>query len=274
MSSPPTPDQPGGRTPTAGTSSRISWPLRLGIVVAGGLLATGGSVLVLTSAPADSNHVVTSPPEQASPPGTTAPAAAPAFSAYAAVARSSSLSVADGPDGPPTVRLSNPLPSGAPLTLLVQSRLPGWVQVLLPTRPNGSTGWVRDSDVAISGLRYALDIDQRRHQLTLLRDGQSVRVFAAATGTGQTPTPDGLFFLKELLQPTNSGYGPYAYGLSGHSAVLTSFAGGDGEIGLHGTSDSNSIGRSISHGCIRLRNPDISYLAQLLPLGTPVSIHN
>jgi len=274
MSSSPTPDQPGGRTPTAGASSRISWPLRLGIVVAGGLLATGGSVLVLTSAPAGSNYVVSSPLEQTSPIGGTAPGAAPGSSAYAAVARSSSLSVADGPDSPPTARLSNPLPSGAPRTLLVQSRLPGWVQVLLPSRPNGSTGWVRDSDVAISSLRYALDIDQRRHKLTLLRDGQSVRVFPAATGTGQTPTPNGLFYLNELLHPTNNGYGPYAYGLSGHSTVLNTFAGGDGEIGLHGTSDSSSIGRSISHGCIRLRNPDISYLAQLLPLGTPVSIHN
>jgi len=273
MSSPPTPDQPGGRTPTAGASSRISWPLRLGIVVAGGLLATGGSVLVLTSAPAN-NQVVSSPLEQASPTGATAPVAAPGSSAYVAAARSSSLSVADDPDGPPTARLSNPLPSGAPLTLLVQSRLPGWVQVLLPTRPNGSTGWVRDSDVALTGLHYAVDIDQQRHQLTLLRDGQRVRVFPAATGTGQTPTPNGLFFLNELLQPSNSGYGPYAYGLSGHSTVLNTFAGGDGEIGLHGTSDSSSIGRSVSHGCIRLRNPDISYLAQLLPLGTPVSIHN
>jgi len=93
--------------------------------------------------------------------------------------------------------------------------------------------------------------------------------FPAGTGTGQTPTANGEFYLKELLRPINGVYGPYAHGLFGHSTVLTSFDGGDGQIGLNGTSDTTSIGRSTSHGCIRLRNPDITYFAQLLPLGTP-----
>ncbi|HEV7148765.1 MAG TPA: L,D-transpeptidase, partial [Pedococcus sp.] len=94
----------------------------------------------------------------------------------------------------------------------------------------------------------------------------------AATGTGGTPTPVGSFFLTELLAPTNPGYGPYAYGLSAFSDVLTSFGGGPGQIGLHGTSEAGSIGHSSSHGCIRLSNADITTLAKILPLGTPVNI--
>ncbi len=86
------------------------------------------------------------------------------------------------------------------------------------------------------------------------------------------PNPLGLFYLTELLAPTNSGYGPYAYGLSAFSDVLTSFGGGPGQIGLHGTADAASIGHSVSHGCIRLTNTDITTLAKLLPLGTPVHI--
>ncbi|MBW3648616.1 MAG: L,D-transpeptidase, partial [Actinobacteria bacterium] len=67
-------------------------------------------------------------------------------------------------------------------------------------------------------------------------------------------------------------YGPYAYGLSGFSTTLDTFAGGEAVIGLHGTNDPASIGKDVSFGCIRLNNADIRELADLLPLGTPVRI--
>jgi hypothetical protein len=42
---------------------------------------------------------------------------------------------------------------------------------------------------------------------------------------------------------------------------------------LHGTNQPDSIGRSVSHGCIRLRNEDIVQLYDMVPLGTPVYIY-
>ena len=168
--------------------------------------------------------------------------------------------------------LVNPQPMGAPLTLLVKRQDGPWLEVFLPVRPNGSTGWVRGKDVRTAQVLYRLEISTAAHRLTLYRAGRLVATFAAATGTGGTPTPLGSFFLTELLAPTNPGYGPYAYGLSAFSTVLTSFGGGPGQIGLHGTSETNSIGHSSSHGCIRLSNGDITTLSKLLPLGTPVTI--
>ena len=69
----------------------------------------------------------------------------------------------------------------------------------------------------------------------------------------------------------DSVYGTYAYGLSGFSDVIRTWWEG-GVIGLHGTNDPSSIGRPESHGCIRMRNADISWLVRILPLGTPVLI--
>jgi len=88
------------------------------------------------------------------------------------------------------------------------------------------------------------------------------------------PTPKGLYYIVELLkQPDPRGpYGPYAFGLSAHSNVLYSFGGGPGQIGIHGTDVASSIGRSASHGCIRISNAAIIRLATELPLGTPVRI--
>jgi hypothetical protein len=42
---------------------------------------------------------------------------------------------------------------------------------------------------------------------------------------------------------------------------------------LHGTNNPSSIGRSVSHGCIRLRNEDIAKLYDMVPVGTPIYIY-
>ena len=56
---------------------------------------------------------------------------------------------------------------------------------------------------------------------------------------------------------------PYAFGLSAYSTVLTSFGGGDGEVGLHGTNDPSILGSDVSHGCIRVSNSVITRLSSV-----------
>ena len=47
---------------------------------------------------------------------------------------------------------------------------------------------------------------------------------------------------------------------------------GDG-YALHGTNQPATVGRSVSHGCIRLRNADIDRLYDMVPVGTPVYVY-
>jgi hypothetical protein len=197
-----------------------------------------------------------------------------AFPAYAVWAKGRSVGVYDRPDGTLRRTFGNPQPSGAPLVFLLDRGTSAWLHVFLPARPNGSTGWVRAADVDVRGVPYRVDVLRSAHQLRLYERDRLVKTFPVAIGTRDTPTPGGTFYLKELIRPTNRGgvYGPYAYGLSGFSDVLTTFSGGEGVIGIHGTNDPSVIGTDVSHGCIRLRNADITYLAQRLPLGTPVQI--
>jgi lipoprotein-anchoring transpeptidase ErfK/SrfK len=198
--------------------------------------------------------------------------AAPLSVGTSATANAATLTVYAAPGGAATSTLSNPQPSGAPLTLLVAANNGAWLQVKLAQRPNGSTGWVKTDAVTLHSLEYSLRASTEQNTLSLYKNSTLVKTFTVATGTGGTPTPHGDFYLTELLAPTNTGYGPYAFGLSAYSEVLSSFGGGPGQIGLHGTNDAASIGRAVSHGCIRLANPDITELAKLLPLGTPISI--
>ena len=146
---------------------------------------------------------------------------------------------------------------------LVEQDQGEWLQVLLPVRPNGSTGWIRAADVTVASNPYSVDIALAEHRL-VVRNGDTVVVDAGiGVGTAPTPTPGGKYYIKELLQPPDPGgaYGPYAYGLSGFSNVLDDFNGGDGVIGIHGTNEPEAIGTDVSHGCIRVDNDTITQMA-------------
>ncbi|MEZ5408553.1 MAG: L,D-transpeptidase family protein [Acidimicrobiales bacterium] len=176
--------------------------------------------------------------------------------------------------------LANPIPSGTPLVVQVVPGSAGsadgeWIEALLPVEPNGTTGWVRKSEVQLSSTPYRIYVDRASYSLQVYDQGQLWIDTTIAVGTGDTPTPVGDFYLLELLKPPNpkGDYGPYAFGLSGFSEVLDGFAGADtAVIGIHGTNDPSALGTDVSHGCIRVDNSVITELATAVPLGTPVRI--
>ena len=171
-------------------------------------------------------------------------------------------------------RFEHPIPTGSPLVFQVIASEGDWLEVLLPIRPNGTTGWVLADQVTLTRTPYRVDIDISGHRLVVWRQGELLVDTPVAIGTGETPTPVGSFYLTELLQPPDPAgpYGTYAYGLSGFSETLTEFRGGNGVIGIHGTNEPASLGSDVSHGCIRLANEVIDEMVTYLPLGTPVVI--
>jgi hypothetical protein len=213
------------------------------------------------------------------PPATTEAKALSGFPYYAATATGAHIDVRSQPDtaAPVLVRLGHVNENGAPTTFLIaDAEAPSdWYHVLLPIRPNGSTGWVRASDVVVAGVRYELVVHLRSFRIDLLDRGRLTGSFPIGVGTQNTPTPSGVYYVKELIQPPdpNTVYGRYVLGLSGFSNVLLNWPGG-GVLGIHGTNDMSSIGRRVSHGCMRMSNADITRLAGLLPLGTPVHVED
>ena len=148
-----------------------------------------------------------------------------------------------------------------------------WAHVRLPVLPNGATGWVpRGSLSGYHAVRTHLVIDLRRLTATLWLGGRVV--FRAAVGAGRPtwPTPRGQFYVRDRVRSFDSPfYGPVAFGTSARSSVLTDWPAG-GFIGIHGTNEPELLPGRVSHGCIRMRNPDILRLARLLPVGTPLTI--
>lgn len=207
----------------------------------------------------------------------------PPFTSTIATASVPEVPVFDAPEAPAPSRTyqnpwhvnDDPSEPTVPLVFLVEEqRGDGWTRVILPERPNGSTGWIRNSDFTFAPTRYHITVALGAHQITVYDGEEVVLQEPAAIGKPSTPTPPGKYYVRVLLQTTDpdSVYGPFAYGLSAHSDVLTEFSGGDGEVGIHGNNDSSVLGQSVSAGCVRMSNDGITRLTKLLPLGTPVEI--
>ena len=184
------------------------------------------------------------------------------------------LTVYDRPDGKPLRTLGLRTALDGPQGLLVAKYAPGWVLLHLPMRPNTATGWVRQSLVTITVDPWSIQVSRAQHLLIVRRSGTVTARYPVAIGAPATPTPAGLFYVTDLIATgdPHGAFGPAALGLSGRSDVIKQFAGADGVLGIHGTSAQWSVGRSVSHGCIRMRNADSLTLLGTVPVGTPVVI--
>lgn len=119
--------------------------------------------------------------------------------------------------------------------------------------------------------RIVVSIPDRK--LALIEDGKVVRVFPVAVGALNTPSPVGTFtVITRVANPTyyrqghvvragkSNPVGPRWIGLSKHG------------YGIHGTNAPRSIGKSASHGCIRMRNQDVEQLFALVRVGDEVDL--
>jgi hypothetical protein len=148
-----------------------------------------------------------------------------------------------------------------------------WFEIRLPGRPNGRTGWVREQALGQLHINhYHLVVDERTLRLALYKRGH--RIFWAPVGVGKpsTPTPTGHYWIREkfAVQPADPFYGPYAFGTADYS-TLSEWPHG-GIVGIHGTNEPWLIPGRPSHGCIRMKDGDVSRLWRMLPVGTPLTI--
>jgi lipoprotein-anchoring transpeptidase ErfK/SrfK len=152
----------------------------------------------------------------------------------------------------------------------------GWVEVMLPVRPNGSTGWVRADQVSLYVVDGEITVDLSDRALSYVVDGVEVLRADVGIGSVHNQTPTGEFFVTDNVSvaDSNGPWGPHALGLSARSDTITEFNGGDGIIGIHGTNNPASVGDDISLGCVRLANDVIATLHEMVPIGTRVTIQD
>ncbi|MCG5219887.1 L,D-transpeptidase [Streptosporangium sp. KLBMP 9127] len=186
---------------------------------------------------------------------------------------------------PTSSRVVYARPGGSPMAVLPSTQLgnptwvpvvetaPGWVRVLLPSRPNRATGWISGTGGGLQVARtpYLIKVERAARRLTIFRSGRVIGRWTVAVGAPTTPTPLGRTFLLAALSKTGQGFGSVVLPTGTHSKSLDTYGGGPGTVAFHGWPDKTVFGKAVSHGCVRAPDSALSALSRV-PLGTLVII--
>ena len=105
--------------------------------------------------------------------------------------------------------------------------------------------------------KYRIIVDLSDFQLHLLDGDIVVHTYPIAIGKMATQTPSGQYTIINKQPNPGGPFGAYWLGLS------------KPHYGIHGTNDPSSIGRSVSHGCIRMYNEDVTQLDTVITYRLP-----
>jgi lipoprotein-anchoring transpeptidase ErfK/SrfK len=186
------------------------------------------------------------------------------------VHNSATVAVFTAPNGTPFARLPS-TQVGSDTWLPVIEQQPGWVRVLLPSRPNGAAGWIEASHVRSARTPYLVRVHLSRRTMEIFRDGRSLGSWRAGIGMPDTPTPAGRTFLLASIKDPSQSYSPVILPLGTHSSTLDTYGGGPGTVAIHTWPTADVYGAAVSHGCVRVP-PDALRTMQTVPLGTIVLI--
>jgi L,D-transpeptidase-like protein len=163
---------------------------------------------------------------------------------------------------------------GSPTFVLIRHVRGHWLGIITTAAGNNHLGWIRATGVQLERDGWSIHAHLARHQLDVLHDGRLVKHFPIATGKPSAPTPTGLYAVTDRLT-TGDPEGPYGCCILALSATapheISDWDGGN-RIAIHSTPETDSIGYSVSHGCMRLTLADGEWLIRHIPLATPVRI--
>ncbi|HYE83025.1 MAG TPA: L,D-transpeptidase [Clostridia bacterium] len=107
---------------------------------------------------------------------------------------------------------------------------------------------------------YSITVNIKERRLHLIKDGKWFKSYPIAVGKILTQTPTGTY--KIINKQLNPG-GPFGARWMGLNRK---------GYGIHGTNNPSSIGKAVSHGCIRMYNKDVIELFNLVGVGARVKI--
>lgn len=160
----------------------------------------------------------------------------------------------------------------------------GWiVAAALAAAPAAEAQMARETGLVLASAEAALEqrmtpienltleVDLSERTLSLKSGDQVVRQYPVSVGTDAHPTPSGTFRINRLIwnpswNPPNSAW---ARGRTAEAPGSPSNPMGrvkiffqEPDYYLHGTGHASSLGRAMSHGCVRLRNADAAEVAR------------
>lgn len=261
---PPAPNHPRRREPGLGVRILIVFGGALGLSIV--LMALGG----FFSSDEPGTRASASTVRQALPQPDAK--AAPGRDRIAVVTRSTVLRARPG--GRRLARLTPKTEFKSAKVVPVVAERDGWLKVIAPELPNGKRGWIEANATEGGVVDYRIRVDLSARRLEVLRNGRVIRRIRTAVGEAGTPTPTGTYGITDKVPFTDRGspYGCCALALSAHQPDTPSEWSGGDRIAVHATPASDSIGRPVTLGCMRVPASEARWMMRRIPLGTLVSI--
>jgi lipoprotein-anchoring transpeptidase ErfK/SrfK len=163
----------------------------------------------------------------------------------------------------------------SPTILAVAARKPGWVLVRTSIEKH-HVGWLPLNAGHLFEEPRSIVIELSKHKLMVFHRGKLTDTYKVAIGTPATPTPTGKFAVTDRLTTGNSqsDYGCCILALTAHQPKIAQGWGGGDRVAVHATPHEWTIGKAISHGCVRASNAALKQLMRHARLGMPVTIRS
>ncbi len=144
----------------------------------------------------------------------------------------------------------------------------------------------KNADAAEKPAGASVKVDTKTNMLCVYEEGKLVAAYPVTVGSEQTKAPVGEWKVTGVARMPEFRYDEAMLKQGERSSDFHMLPPGPNNpvgvvwiqlnkkgIGLHGTSEPDAIGRSESHGCIRLANWDVVRLVAKVKTGVPVSIN-
>lgn len=148
-----------------------------------------------------------------------------------------------------------------------------------PTAATTAAAEVKKAEPAVAepekkSLEKKISINLAARSLALFEGTEKIRLYPIGPGTPYTPTPVGYYKIQS--KDVNPSWTSPSTGKtipSGPDCPLGyRWMQIQGNYGIHGTNNPDSIGHYVSNGCIRMHEKDVEALFDLVKIGTPVEI--
>ena len=120
---------------------------------------------------------------------------------------------------------------------------------------------------------FSIVVDKSQNQLLLAQENQFIKLYTVATGENNS-TPVGVFKITEKVpNPVWYRQGAVVPADSPENILGTRWLELDKDgYGIHGSIDPSGIGTQVTAGCVRMYNPDVEELFDIVARGTEVTI--
>ncbi|MDD5560927.1 MAG: L,D-transpeptidase family protein [Candidatus Omnitrophica bacterium] len=120
---------------------------------------------------------------------------------------------------------------------------------------------------------FSILVDKSQNIMLLKSDEEVIKTYIVSTGKDNC-TPAGTFkIVNKLVNPTWFKAGAVVPAGSTENVLGTRWLGFDlAGYGIHGTTEPKELGKQVTQGCVRLSNPDVEELYDIVPTGTEVTI--